>query len=103
MIYPTRTARALSKETLRPDLQKTRVWVPKTDPEKMVLKTGDRGSENGPVYRLYQIATNGPQTVGEGPNEQSRSDQHSPGQGSAASFRSARLRVVIEITGGKSV
>ena len=58
---------------------------------------GDRGPENGPVYRWYQTRTNGPQTVdGEGPNERFaiRSAFALTGVGRLVSA-SLRLRVVI--------
>ena len=39
------------------------IWTRESDPEQTVLRTGDPGPENRPAYRLYQIVTNGPQTV----------------------------------------
>ena len=42
---------------------KTRARPREIDLEQTVPKTGDRGPETGPAYRVYEIVTNGPQMV----------------------------------------
>ena len=54
----------MSKKLTRRDFARgARMASRKTDPGQTVTKIRDQGPENGPAYRLYEIVTNGPQTV----------------------------------------